>query len=128
MKLVFVKAYLEHPTFNDTFSQDVEIDSPGDIKQFRLIGARIFEGEEYKNIDFNGDINSSILEYHDESDLIGKLLTYVDATFTDQEQRKAHKDIVRQIVQNWRQDISLRGVQTVDSQLREKPYVSQINK
>ncbi len=34
--------------------------------------------------------------------LVGKLLTYIEATFTDPEQRKAHKDIVKQIVYDLR--------------------------
>ncbi len=34
--------------------------------------------------------------------LVVKLLTYIEATFTDPEQRKAHKDIVKQIVYDLR--------------------------
>lgn len=34
-------------------------------------------------------------------DLVGKLLTYVDATYSDKEQRDAHKDLVRHHVYKW---------------------------
>jgi hypothetical protein len=34
-------------------------------------------------------------------DLVGKLLTYVDATYTDKTQRDAQKDIVRSLVYTW---------------------------
>jgi hypothetical protein len=40
----------------------------------------------------------------DDSDincLIGKLLTYIDATYSDREQREAHKSLVKQTVYNW---------------------------
>lgn len=33
--------------------------------------------------------------------LVGKLLTYIEATYSDPQQRKAHKDIVKQSVYNW---------------------------
>lgn len=127
VKLVFVKAYLDIPTFKDTFSCDVEVQSPSDIEDFRLIGARIYERETAAQ-NIGGDTNTMVLEYADEQNLLGKLLTYIDATYTDQEQRKAHKDIVRQVVNNWRQDIHTRGVQTVDSQEAATAYQGTINK
>lgn len=34
-------------------------------------------------------------------DLVGKLLTYVDATYSDEKQREAHKSIVRNTVYPW---------------------------
>ena len=37
--------------------------------------------------------------------LKGRLLTLVDATFTDPQQRKAHKDIVWQTLRAWMEDI-----------------------
>lgn len=37
--------------------------------------------------------------------LVGKLLTYIDATYNDPEQRKAHKDIVKQSCYNWFMDV-----------------------
>lgn len=38
--------------------------------------------------------------------LVGKLLTYIDATYSDPQQRKAHKDIVKQSAYNWFLDSS----------------------
>lgn len=38
------------------------------------------------------------------SRLVGKLLTYVDATYTDLEQRKAHKQIVKNTIYEWYYD------------------------
>ena len=37
----------------------------------------------------------------DVSELEGKLLTHIDATFSDVQQRKAQKDIIRQMVWDW---------------------------
>lgn len=39
--------------------------------------------------------------------LVGRLLTLADATFTDPAQRKAFKDLIRQHVKEWVQDIML---------------------
>lgn len=39
--------------------------------------------------------------------LVGRLLTLADATFTDPTQRKAYKDLTRQHVKEWVQDIML---------------------
>ena len=39
------------------------------------------------------------------SNLVGKLLTYTDATFTDTEQRKAHKRILKDTIYTWYYDI-----------------------
>lgn len=117
VKLVFVKSFLELPTFKDTFSTDIEVEGPDGIDDFRLIAARIYDNVDPKNATFpGGDVNTMFLEYTDTQNLMGKLLTYIDATYTDQEQRKAHKDIVRQVVNDWREGIHTRGVQTVDSQ------------
>jgi len=38
--------------------------------------------------------------------IVGKLLTLVEATFTDQEQRKATKDLVMQTMWNWYEAMS----------------------
>lgn len=39
--------------------------------------------------------------------LVGRLLTLADATFTDPTQRKAFKDLIRQHIKEWVQDIML---------------------
>jgi hypothetical protein len=63
-----------------------------------------------------GDHNALILDSRDFSYLMGKLLTYVEATYSDAEQRKAHKDIVKNILWDFERDMRERAVQTVDSQ------------
>ena len=42
--------------------------------------------------------------------LVGRLLTYVEATYSDPQQRKAHKDIVKQLVYNWFMDVRIEGI------------------
>lgn len=119
VKLVFVKSYLEIPTFKDTFTSDIEVDVPEGFDQIHLIGARVYEPENVQSTFPSGDFNACILEHHDVSNLVGQLLTYIDATFTDPEQRKAHKDIVKEKVYSWHGSLRERAVQTVDSHTQQ---------
>ncbi len=132
VKLVFVKSFLDIPTFRDTFASDIEVEVPEGFDSVHLIGARIYGAEpapgEHMITEMpSGDANTTILEYRDVNQLVGQLLTYIDATFTDPEQRKAHKDIVKEKVHNWHNDLRVRGVQTVDSHTAAKPYVGTID-
>lgn len=43
----------------------------------------------------------SLINFTDIDSLVGQLLTYVDATYQDLEQRNAHKSIVKRTVRNW---------------------------
>lgn len=117
VKLVFVKNFVEIPTVKDTFSKEIEIEVPTSIDgEVHLIAARVCE-ENSRPKDYpSGDSNATIWDYQDESRLVGKLLTYIDATYTDKEQRQAHKDIVKDLVYGYCQELRTRGVQTVDSQ------------
>lgn len=120
VKLVFVKSFVEIPTIKDTFDANVEVLVPDGFHNMRLIGARVYEGDPDKAKDSNfelpgGDHNTLVVDTRDFSSLLGKLLTYVDATFSDQEQRKAHKDIVKNILWDFEGDLRTRAVQTVDS-------------
>jgi len=36
--------------------------------------------------------------------LVGKLLTYIDATYNDQEQRRAHKRLIKDTIYTWYYD------------------------
>lgn len=45
------------------------------------------------------------INYNEIYDLVGKLLTYIDATFIDQEQRKAQKTLVKHLVYGWYDEI-----------------------
>lgn len=115
VRLIFAKSYLDIPTWKDTFKKDIEVELPQGIDQAHLISARCYSTAPSPAQVIGGDINAAIVEYKDDQNLVGKLLTYIDATFTDVEQRKAHKDIVKGIVYGWAQDIRTRAVQTVDS-------------
>jgi hypothetical protein len=47
------------------------------------------------------------VNWNEFDNLVGRLLTLADATFTDTTQRKAFKDLIRQHVKEWVQDIML---------------------
>lgn len=116
VKLVFVKNFVDYPTIKDTFSKEVEVEVPSSIdSEVHLIAARVYSNNASSN-EPSGDSNATIWDYNDESRLVGKLLTYIDATYTDKEQRQAHKDIVKELVYGYCQDLRTRAIQTVDSQ------------
>lgn len=119
VKLVFQRSFVEIPTMKDTFSSDVEVLVPDGFGNMHLIGARVYEAPNLKDIGANipadGDSNAIIVDYRDFQNLLGKLLTYVDATYTDPEQRKAHKDIIKNNLWGWEKDLRQRGIQTNDS-------------
>lgn len=52
-------------------------------------------------------------------DLEGKLLTIVDASFSDAQQRKAVKDLVRQRMWDWRQTTTMVESQGYESRIFE---------
>lgn len=116
VRLVFVKQFLEAPTFKDTTTYDCEFTTPVDFDDnaLKLIAARTYDDRKTGDGP-GGDDNSIIVDYHDLSSLMGKLLTYVEATYVDPEQRKAHKDLVRQTVWDWEKDLRSRAIQTIDS-------------
>jgi hypothetical protein len=43
----------------------------------------------------------AMINWDELNELIGLLLTYVDATYQDKEQREAHKSLVRNTVRDW---------------------------
>lgn len=43
----------------------------------------------------------AMINFDELDNLVGQLLTYVDATYTDLEQRKAHKSIIKNIARSW---------------------------
>ena len=51
------------------------------------------------------DVKKIQIDYRDFYPLVGRLLTLVDATYTDKEQRKAQKDVVKPILYNWIHDL-----------------------
>jgi len=56
---------------------------------------------DYPFDNLNGIVVSRDLEL---SVLVGKLLTYVEATYSDQEQRKAHKRLIKETIYTWYYD------------------------
>jgi len=49
---------------------------------------------------------AQISKDHDVKMLVGRLLTYIDATYTDKEQREAQKSLVRVLVYEWYNQIA----------------------
>lgn len=113
--LVFQKAFLEYPTMKDVFARDIEVDLPDGFDTVLLASARVYQNEQLVKGLPGGDSNAVILSGKDFNDIIGRILTYVDATFTDQEQRKAHKDIVKKLIWDWNNELRTRAIQTVDA-------------
>lgn len=55
---------------------------------------------DYDGLDRDGNALRVIRKWQVQ-DLVGQLLTYVDATYSDKEQRQAQKDLVRHHVYTW---------------------------
>jgi hypothetical protein len=120
VKLVFARSYVENPTSNDCFSRSMEVELPSHISKAHLISAVAYHPKEYKpksGYDFPGEDNqvATIWNFADENRLVGKLLTYIDATYSDKEQREAHKNIVKDVVYGYCQDLRTRASQTVEA-------------
>lgn len=52
---------------------------------------------------------TAVIYSEDVDRLVGKLLTYIEATYQDPEQRKAHKAILRQTIWGWSDDLNKRS-------------------
>lgn len=52
-----------------------------------------------------GVLDNVEINYADADHIIGRLLTVVDATFSDPQQRKAQKDLVKREVRDWMDDL-----------------------
>lgn len=116
VKLVFARSFVENPTTKDCFSETITVRLPDHIDQAHLIAARCYQPEHTKNSHtIGGDSNAAIWNYQDEQRLVGKLLTYIDATYSDKEQRQAHKDILKDVAYGYFQEIRTRAIQTVDA-------------
>lgn len=114
VKLVFARSFVENPTSGDCFSETINIELPAHIDQAHLIAARSYQPEPQKAT-IGGDTNATIWAYSDEHRLVGRLLTYIDATYSDKEQRQAHKDIVKDTLYGYFQELRTRATQTVDA-------------
>jgi hypothetical protein len=65
---------------------------------------------QYANDDGTTAATAFPVNYDELYNLKGRLLTLVDATFTDPEQRKAQKDMVWQTLRSWMDDIERAGM------------------
>ena len=57
--------------------------------------------KQYSTPEVTAEYATYELKTYDVCELEGQLLTFIDATFSDPQQRKAQKDIIRQMVWNW---------------------------
>ena len=78
---------------------NIEIEIP-DTHDITGIVRYDFDPETNGDKRLNDDINP-IIKYECINNLVGKLLTIADASFTDVEQRKAFKDLLKQAAWNW---------------------------
>jgi hypothetical protein len=60
---------------------------------------------QYANDEGTVGVQAIPINYTELYNLKGRLLTLVDATFTDPEQRKAHKTMVWHTLQDWMRDL-----------------------
>lgn len=104
--LVVAQKYREGLLSGDeTMYKDLEIEVPKDwfIPKISAIGLQAPEPDPRLYDDWSSLV---ILEHSNISNLVGKLLTHIDATFIDQEQRKAQKTLTEQIVYGWSESMS----------------------
>ena len=57
----------------------------------------------------NGNEYEAIITRDDLSNLTGRLLTLIDASFTDKEQRNAQKSILRKEIINWVEKLTFKS-------------------
>ncbi|MCK5016601.1 MAG: hypothetical protein KAS32_05945 [Candidatus Peribacteraceae bacterium] len=61
------------------------------------------------------------VNFHELNDLVGQILTLIDATYPDKEQRTAQKTIFKQKMYDWMRNI-------FDWQHQDKKHVSEVEK
>lgn len=119
IKLVLVKSYVDSPTFNDTFSKNIEVDLPEGWEQAHILTARSYQ-QQNAAMTIGGDITIAPLTYKDENDLMGKILTLADMSFSDQTQREAFKSVARQTLTSFTSSIHRNALKTVDANERRE--------
>ena len=115
VKLVFQKSYINQPSFSDCFAREVEIELPAGYEQAHIIAARCYQPELPPSTLVGGDINTTVLSYNDESKIVGKLLTYVEATYSDKEQREAQKSILKETIYGFFNGLREDAIKIVDA-------------
>ncbi len=69
-----------------------------------------------------GDRRSPVVQPNEMNGLVGKLLTLTDATFTDTVQRKAQKDVLRELLWDWRRSTADYQMSDVEQGWRPDGY------
>lgn len=88
----------------------LEVDTDGD-SQLRVLAVAVENDMQLARGSY--DASATVIDGHHIDDLVGKLLTYVDATYQDKEQREAHKSIVRKTAWEWFNHHRTNGEKTV---------------
>lgn len=78
---------------------DLKIEVP-DTHDIKGIVRTDFDKEKDGSVRTNDEL-TPVIRHDRVNDLVGKLMTLADASFTDKEQRKAFKDILMQIPWTW---------------------------
>lgn len=118
VKLVLEKSFTDIRGLSaNTFSKDINIELPTGFNMARIVAARCYDPTQGSDRP-SSDATAVIWEYDDESRLVGKLLTYIDATYTDKDQREAHKSLVKDLLYGYFQDMRVRADQTIESQTK----------
>lgn len=106
---VIFEPFSDYPTPRD--EEEVATFDISKIKNKKILAIGIREeGDESGYIE-----NITPLYHNDVENLLGKILTYVDATYSDPQQRKAQKDLARQTVYDWSAKLSTGSWQALDS-------------
>lgn len=119
IRLVLQKSYVENPTFKDTLNHSLEVELPDGWDQAHILAARSYQPKSASSV-LGGDINTTVMTYSDESDIIGKILTLADMSFTDKEQREAFKAVARQTLYDKFNAMRRNAVKCVDAQERNE--------
>jgi len=116
VKLVFEKSYQElRGLSSNTFSEDIDVELPKGFDSAYLVSAICYDTQQGSDYPTNDSV-ATIWDYTDEQRLIGKLLTYIDATYIDREQREAHKSLIKDMVYGYYSELKTRASQIISSQ------------
>lgn len=122
VELVFEKNGTNWGLVSDTVRHTIDLPIPemGFDQGVHLVGAKVNstihtqKGKEGGATD-TGWINmvANVITDQDVRDIVGSVLTIVDATITDKDQRKAFKSLIKQAIYNRYSNVTLRSGQVV---------------
>lgn len=114
IKILLQRSYAESPYPNDYMAYEIEVPIPKDWGLAHIVASRSYSEDKSSDIP-RGDINTVTLSYKDESNMVGKVLTHIDATFVDKEQRDAQKSIVKEILYGMFNNLHNEATRMIDS-------------